>query len=56
MPFWISYIQVAGLFLGLLYTPKLISGVLQGDLGKMESFLSALGWTTLIAPLLLTWN
>lgn len=56
MPFWFGYIQVAGLFLGLLYTPKLISGVLKGDLGTAEALFSAVGWTALVAPLLIPWN
>lgn len=48
----ISVLQTFGLFLGLLYLPKTVSGVLKGDLGREEPFLLALGFTTFTAPFL----
>jgi len=49
---WIAFGQLGGLFLGLLFLPRVISDAVNGEIRPFEPIVFATGFTTFIAPYL----
>ena len=50
---WIAMGQLGGLFMGLLFLPRIISDAVRGEIGPFEPIAFAVGLTAFAAPYLL---